>query len=298
MVKRKLLLQNNPLTAGSAYSEREKGGVPYKEILLSAIDRDLNQPRVNFDEEKLNELAASITRYGVLTPILVRPSKLPGKFVIIAGERRFRAAKIAQLSSIPAIIDSDDDDDGDKTLAKQIVENVQRADLTPLERAHAIGAMRDAHSLSVRDVAERLGVSKSMVQRSMELLELPDDLLNALRQGVSESKVLLLSKVSDEVARARLLKDIDGTTRDELQSLLRDDSEAKDKGNKKSAKAGSVEQKLSAEDKRIVDEMQRALGLRVGIQKSSSQTDKGKVMIDFYGAEDLQLIFRRLVSEE
>jgi ParB family transcriptional regulator, chromosome partitioning protein len=298
MSKRKLVLQNNPLMAGPAYTERERGGVPYREIPLSAIDRDLNQPRVNFDEEKLSELAASISRYGVLTPILVKPSKLPGKYTIIAGERRFRSAKLAGLSSIPAIVDSDDDDAGDRTLAKQIVENVQRADLTPLERAHAIGAMRDAHSLSIRDVAERLGVSKSMVQRSMELLELPDDLLNALRQGVSESKVLLLSKVSDEVARARLLKDIDGTTRDELQSLLRADQVGATKNGKKISKNDSSPSSMSAEDRRIVEEMQRALGLRVSIAKTSSNSEKGRVVIDFYGADDLQLIFRRLVSED
>ena len=212
MSKRSFSFANNPLMAGPALDERAKGGIPYREIPLSAIEADPHQPRQNFDEEKLNELAESIKLYGVLSPILVRSGQLPGRYTLISGERRFRAAHLAGLSSIPAIVNQTEDVEG-RNLAIQLVENLQRDDLSPIERAHAIGALRDAHSLSVRDIAEKLSISKSAVQRSLDILQLPHDLLNALKAGASESKVLLLAKIEDEAVRATYLKDIDILTR-------------------------------------------------------------------------------------
>ena len=197
MSKRSFSFSNNPLMAGPALDERAKGGIPYREIPLSAIEADPHQPRQTFDEEKLQELADSIKLYGVLSPILVRAGQLPGRYTVISGVRRFRAAHLAGLSSIPAMVNHGEDVQG-RTLAIQLVENLQRDDLTPIERAHAIGALRDGNSLSIRDIAEKLSISKSAVQRSLDILQLPDDLLNALRQGASESKVLLLAKIEDE----------------------------------------------------------------------------------------------------
>ena len=132
---KKIVFSNNPLFSGPSLKDRETGGIPYKEVLLSAIERDPNQPRVQFDDEKLNELSNSVKTYGVLSPILLRPSKFPGKYILIAGERRFRASMNAGLKSIPAIIDYTKDETGERTLALQLIENIQRADLKPLERA-------------------------------------------------------------------------------------------------------------------------------------------------------------------
>ncbi len=286
MSKKKLLIANNPLLSGPAYSEREKTGIPYRVLNLSSIERDPNQPRVTFDEEKLSELANSIKTYGVLSPILVRPSKFPGKFTLISGERRLRAAQIVGLSAIPALVDQEDETSDARTLAMQLVENLQRADLTSLERAHAIGALRDTYKLSIRDIAERLGISKSMVQRSLEILELPDDLLNALKQGASESKVLLLAKIADEEIRASYLKDLDSLTRTQIARGIGHQ-------NQDDARPG-VE--LSAEDRRITDEIQRALGLKVKMTKPATESMSGKLIIEFYSNEDLQEVFRRLVS--
>ena len=201
MSKRSFSVVNNPLMAGPALDERSKGGIPYREIPLSAIEADPHQPRQNFDEDKLGELAESIKLYGVLSPILVRSGQLPGRYTLISGERRFRAAHLAGLSSIPAIVNQSDDVEG-RNLAIQLVENLQRDDLSAIERAHAIGALRDAHSLSVREIAEKLSISKSAVQRSLDILQLPHDLLHALKAGASESKVLLLAKIEDEAVRA------------------------------------------------------------------------------------------------
>lgn len=287
MSKRKLVLANNPLLSGPALDEREKSGIPYREIAVTNIERDPNQPRVNFDQEKLSELSESIKTYGVLSPILVRPGKEPGKYMLIAGERRFRASQMAGLTSIPALIDKAKDDSGDRTLAMQLVENMQRSDLSPLERAHAIGALKETYNLSIREVADKLGVSKAMVQRSLEILELPDDLLNALREGASESKILLLSNIEDQDIRASYLKDLDVLTRNQLKKDL-------EKGQVETEAAPKV---ISPEDQRIADEIQRALGLKVKMYRTKPESDAGKITIEFYSDSDLQEVFRKLVAE-
>lgn len=293
MNKRKLLLANNPLLSGPKLHEREKGGIPYREILIDWIDADPNQPRREFDEERLQELAASIRQYGVLNPVLVKPSERAGRYTLIAGERRLRASKLAGLTSIPAIVDQEADEAGSRTLAIQLVENLQRSDLSALERAHAIGALKGAFGLSVRDVAERLGISKSMVQRSLDILTLPDDLLNALRQGASESKVLLLAKIEDEEIRATYLKDLELVTREELQKAVSGEEAPKPV----ETRGGERERFENPEDHRLADEIQRSLGLKVRLTRTSPTSPSGKLTIDFYSDQDLQEVFRKLIAE-
>lgn len=290
MSKRNFSFANNPLMQGPGLEERTRGGVPYREIPLSAIEADPNQPRRSFDEDKLQELADSIRQYGVLSPILVRAAKLPGRFTVISGERRFRASNLAGLSSIPAVVNQGDEA-LDRTLAIQLVENLQRDDLTPLERAQAIGALRDAHNLSIREIAEKLSISKSAVQRSLEILQLPEDLLIALRDGAAESKVLLLAKIDDPSLRASYLKDLDILTRAELEKNLKNpkNDEAND---------DTVQKGLSAEDFRIADEIQRALGMKVKLSRATTDSENGRLSVDFYGDGDLQILFRKLVAEE
>ena len=289
MSKRSFSFANNPLMAGPALEERARGGIPYREIPVSAIEADPNQPRRSFDEEKLQELAESIKLYGVLSPILVRSGVLPGRYTIISGERRYRASQVAGLAAIPAIVSQGDGEDS-RTLAIQLVENLQRDDLSSLERAQAIGALRDAHNLSIRDIAERLSISKSAVQRSLEILQLPDDLLNALREGASESKVLLVAKIDDPAVRASYLKDIDILTRAQLGQSV----EAK----RGAVSSEPVESKvMNAEDQRIAEEIQRALGMKVRLVRSNPTSAGGRLASDVYGEGDRQILFRKLVSE-
>jgi ParB family chromosome partitioning protein len=290
MSKRSFSFANNPLMAGPALDERSRGGIPYREIPLSAIEADPNQPRRSFDPEKLQELSDSIKLYGIISPILVRAGKLPGRYTIVSGERRYRAATLAGLGSIPAIVSQNEQEEG-RTLAVQLVENLQRDDLSPLERAQAIGALRDAHNLSIRDIAEKLSISKSAVQRSLEILQLPDDLLNALREGAAESKVLLLAKIDDESLRATYLRDLDVLTRSELEKDLQSKKPVVE------ANDDSIQRSVSAEDLRIADEIQRALGMKVRLSRSNPQAENGKLTIEFYGDGDLQIVFRKLVAE-
>jgi ParB family chromosome partitioning protein len=289
MSKRSFSFANNPLMAGPALEERSRGGIPYREIPVSAIEADPNQPRRSFDEEKLQELAESIKLYGILSPILVRAGALPGRYTIISGERRYRASQLAGLAAIPAIVSQGEGEDS-RTLAIQLVENLQRDDLSPLERAQAIGALRDGHSLSIREIAEKLSISKSAVQRSLEILSLPDDLLNALREGASESKVLLVAKIEDPAVRASYLKDIDVLTRAQIGQSVEAKRTAPNSENTDS-------KVVTAEDQRIAEEIQRALGMKVRMVRSSPQAESGRLTIDFYGEGDLQILFRKLVSE-
>jgi ParB family chromosome partitioning protein len=196
---------------------------------------------------------------------------------------------LAGLAAIPAIVSQGEGEDS-RTLAIQLVENLQRDDLSSLERAQAIGALRDAHNLSIRDIAEKLSISKSAVQRSLEILSLPDDLLNALREGASESKVLLVAKIEDPAIRATYLKDIDVLTRAQIGQSVEQ--------KRPTPSADGIESKgMTAEDQRIAEEIQRALGMKVRMVRSGPHGEGGRLTIDFYGEGDLQILFRKLVSE-
>jgi len=150
-------------------------------LRIADIEPRSDQPRKTFSHESLEQLADSIGQFGVLQPIIVRESQLlQGSYEIIAGERRWRAAKMAGLSEIPAVIL-----DGDDLKAAQIavIENVQREDLNPLEEALAYSTLIDRFQLTQDQVAKRVGKSRSTVTNMLRLLDLPDEVLELLRRG-------------------------------------------------------------------------------------------------------------------
>lgn len=289
----------NPLLRGPSLEERVKSGSPYRLLPLSEVDVDPDQPRRMFDPESLAELSASILEHGVLCPILVSVGA-GGTYRIVSGERRYRAAKMAGLETIPAIVDSDNGDEKSR-LSKQLVENLQREDLSAMERAIAIGQLRDQFALSLRDIAKSLGVSKSLVQRSLEVLSLPDDLQAALISGASESKVLLLAEISDKRLRSELLSRLGDYTREELVEELRRIrgeggacAQVSHRGTKRKGKAKTPA--LSIEDRRLVDELQKALRTKVHLSREPKKENSGKLTLEFYSSEDLAEIYRRLLA--
>ena len=150
-------------------------------LRISEVEPRSDQPRKTFEHESLEQLADSIGQFGVLQPIIVRESQfLQGSYEIIAGERRWRAAKMAGLSEIPAVIL-----DGDDLKAAQIavIENVQREDLNPLEEALAYSTLIDRFQLTQDQVAKQVGKSRSTVTNMLRLLDLPDEVLELLRRG-------------------------------------------------------------------------------------------------------------------
>ncbi|MCB0345015.1 MAG: ParB/RepB/Spo0J family partition protein, partial [Bdellovibrionales bacterium] len=217
MARKKVKFDINPLLSGPSLASRATGGNPYRELSLSEIDLDPDQPRRVFNEESIEELSQSIKEYGVLSPLIVQMTD-GGTYKLVAGERRYRAAKKAGLKVVPALVAARDSEDS--TLAKQLTENLQREDLSPMERALAIGQLKESYTWSIRDIAKRLGISKAMVQRSLEILSLPDDLQAALIAGASESKILILGSVADREFRKQLIKKLSQLTRAQLEAEI------------------------------------------------------------------------------
>ncbi len=154
-----------------------------QKVLVDAVTPNPDQPRQSFDNEALQQLAASIKRYGIIQPLVLTPHG-QGKYVIVAGERRWRAAQIANLQKVPAVVRSTKELE---RLEIAIVENVQRVDLSPLEQALSIERLHQQFSMTYEDIAKRLGKAGSTVNNIVRLLQLPEDARKALeKQEVSE----------------------------------------------------------------------------------------------------------------
>ena len=294
MARKQVHFNVNPLLSGPSLKERTRVGSPYRLLPVADIEVDPGQPRKNFDTESLAELAASIKEYGVLCPILVRLTE-GGGYCVVAGERRLRASRLVGLESIPVIVNSEEDEAN--SLAKQLVENLQREDLSPLERAIAIGELRDNYSWSIREIAKKLGVSKGLVQRSLEILNLPDDLQSALSEGASESKILMLAKVEDSELRRALLDEIDKVTRKDLELEVLRVKSGEIKGEKGAYRGGtSPARATTSEDEDLVQNIQKAVGTRVYMSRAKTEKGRGKLVIEFYSPEDLRELYRKLTG--
>ena len=283
MAFKKINLANNPLFVGPTLKERQEISVPYKEILVDLIKFDETQPRKEFNEEKLKELSESIKIYGILQPLTVRESK--DGFILVAGERRLRAAKLAGLQKVPVVVNNSTDDE--KILEIQLVENLQRVDLNSYEKAIAIAALRDSYNLSVRDIAAKLSISKSAVQRSLDILNLPDDLIEALKKGYSESKIFLLADIPTKEQRAVYLNELNLISRESIRPAVKSSKMPK---KEKISKAGR------AEDQRVESDIQRALGVKVKVNRTPN-SNGGKLILEFYTDDDFQVIYRKLMSD-
>jgi ParB/RepB/Spo0J family partition protein len=191
-------------------------------VPLDHIEANPQQPRLAFDQETLDELAASIREHGVLQPILVRPVG-PNTYQLIAGERRMRASKLAGLDSIPALIEEIDDD---TALEISIIENLQREDISPLDEASMFDRMVSEHGYSIRKLADKLGKDKGYVENRLRLADAPDEVreLVSLRKDTL-SHAYELMKVEDPKRRRRL---VDQVARGELTLIkLRDKIEGR-----------------------------------------------------------------------
>lgn len=183
-------------------------GEQIKNLKLDKIVNNPEQPRKEFDEDSLKELASSIKRHGVLQPIVVIPvSGKDDKYRIVAGERRYRASKIANLSTIPAIIRNHKELE---ELEISLVENVQRVDLSPLEQAVSISKLRDQFSLSYKEIAAKLGKAETTISNIVRLLKLPKQAVQALQKNqISEGHArAILALSNDEKLQLELLNKI------------------------------------------------------------------------------------------
>ncbi len=272
--------------------------IPRPAEILSVIDLSLdrirlnpNQPRKFFDDEKIEELAESIRRNGILQPVVVRPVD-GGSFELVAGERRFRAAVQAGLRSIPAVSRVLDDLE---TLELALVENIQREDIKPLECAQAYRQLMDGFGLTQEQVAERVGKSRSAVANTLRLLNLPLPIIESLdRDEITEGHARALLSVTDHDRQIEIWQRIvrHGLSVREAERLSRTS------GASKTSKTGDVSRETrhrrpdpNLSD--VEDKLRRYLGTRVVI---SRQGDKGSIGIEFYDDEDLLRIIDLLTS--
>ncbi|MBP7770355.1 MAG: ParB/RepB/Spo0J family partition protein [Candidatus Pacebacteria bacterium] len=252
------------------------------------------QPRREFDEAKLNDLARSIRQYGVIQPLTVtrREIQKPDggiatEYELVAGERRLRASKIAGVATVPALIRETEDDDKTK-LELAIVENLQREDLNPVDRAKAFEQLVKEFGFKHVEVAEKVGKSREYVSNSIRLLALPQEMLDALMAGkINEGHTRPLLMLADRpeeqntLFREVMLKRL--TVRD-TEAIAR--RIAYDKVRKK-------EYLYSPEILDMEKELGEALGTRVAIE---TKENGGKLIIDFMGEDDLRVIFSSLAS--
>ncbi|NLY96530.1 MAG: ParB/RepB/Spo0J family partition protein [Clostridiaceae bacterium] len=257
-----------------------------KEVDIYHIQPDKNQPRKNFDTETLNELAQSIKRSGVLQPILVREEK-PNTYTIIAGERRWRAAKLAGLKTIPVIVKNLTDIE---MIEVSLIENLQREDLNPIEEAKAYERLQKEFNKTQEEISEIVGKSRTAVTNSLRLLQLDNEIINLIED----------SRISPGHARAILSLE-DASKRKELAKIIIDQNlnvrqteELAKKMNQVTVTTKSGSKTRLPEVIEIENKLQRQIGTKV---KLNYNKGKGKIIIDFYSNEDLDRILELLQVE-
>jgi ParB family chromosome partitioning protein len=256
------------------------------EIPIARVSPNPHQPRQAIDEESLAELAASIREHGVIQPLVV--TQVGDEYQLIAGERRWRAAQLAGLTSVPAIIK---ETTPQQTLELALVENVQRADLNPLEEAGAYRQLMDEFGLTQEQVAERVGKSRTAVANTVRLLRLPDDVKEALAAGrISEGHARALLSLPTARLQRQALAIIEGRALNvrQIEALVR---QMQAEPEEVSSKADS----LSPQDRDAVEKFQARLGTRINLVRGKKG---GRLVIHFYSEEELQAIYEAILGDE
>ncbi len=257
-----------------------------------AIDKmvpGIYQPRKNFDKAALQELADSIKQNGILQPIAVR-KRTGGGYEIIAGERRWRAAQIAGLHEIPAIIKQVSDRDA---LQLALIENIQREDLDPIEEAESYERLMDEFSLSQQDVAEKVGKERSTVANSLRLIQLPreiKEMISGKMISTGHAKVLLsIQEKTQQVKMAKQVIEKKLSVRALEQALKSYSNLAQQKnGGQPASLQTDMATKLAQE---LADQLQKTLGTKVEINYKAG---KGYVTVQFYSDDQLTQIYEKL----
>ena len=255
------------------------------EIPIDQIERNPYQPRTTFAEEALAELAASIAAHGVLQPVLVTET-LDG-YRLVAGERRLRAAQMAGLERIPALIRQAGEQD---LLELALVENLQRTDLNAMEAARAYRQLRDLFGLTNEAIADHVGKARPTVANTMRLLDLEPEVQDAIeagRIGEGHGRALLgLAPVAQrELLGLTIARGLSVRQVEELARRLREGG--------RPARVTTVARPADAEIERVEDDLRRALGTKVRLARSRRG---GRIIIEWYGDEELARLYERLTG--
>lgn len=251
------------------------------ELRISMIEPNRDQPRKDFDEDALITLSNSIAEHGIIQPIIVSPSE-NGFYKIIAGERRWRAAKMAGLREIPAIV---------RTYEKQkaaevtMLENLQREDLNPIEEAEGYKNLMENFGLTQESLSRSLGKSRSAIANSVRILSLPQNIIDMVRNGlISEGHARTLLSIEDDAEKQRLAEEI-------INEKLSVRDTEKIAGEKKTAKKIAEKKEISPEIKEMEKRLSDNFGSKV---KIITGRKKGKIEIEYYGNDDFTRIMEKL----
>lgn len=255
------------------------------EVNLYDIDTNPNQPRKTFDPEKLAELAASIKRHGIVQPILVK--KNGSRYTIVAGERRYRAARQAGLMKVPVTLT---DIDEDTVMEISLVENIQRENLNPIEEAAAIKLLMQQHDLTQEEVSERVGKSRPAIANALRLLTLAKSVQKLIKDGrLSAGHGKMLAGVGDPRIQMELAEKCvegDWSVR-RLEDEIRFSEMPKRKRKEKP--------EPTPEFRSAMHRMRAELGTKVSVQ---GDEERGKLIIHYYSRDDLDRIYRTIVGNE
>ncbi|WP_294405012.1 ParB/RepB/Spo0J family partition protein [uncultured Clostridium sp.] len=249
-------------------------------IPLNEIKNDNNQPRKAFDSDKIAELTESIKTHGIIQPLILRKSE-DGLYIIVAGERRWRAAKLAGLKEVPAIVMDLSERD---VLEISLIENIQRQDLNPIEEALAYKKLLNEFKLTQEDLSKRIGKSRTAITNTMRLMNLDSRVQQYIIEGIiSEGHGRALLGIKDEEIQYELSQRIidENLSVRELERLVKKIAEGKTKEEK-----DRVEE-LNPYYKEIKTQLQNYFGTKVNI---SNRNNKGKIEIEYYSEDDLQRI--------
>jgi len=267
---------------GALITDRETESSEIKEIMLVDILPNPEQPRRDFNEEKLRELAESIRENGLLQPILVKPEG--SRYHIIAGERRYRASQLAGLDRIHCIVRNCT---AQEMTEKALIENIQRADLSPVEEGLAYARLMEEYGLTQEQVAKRVGKGRPTIANLLRIIQLPDEVLDLLKKGsisLGHAKVLLsLDNTAEQISFANKII-TEGLSVREIEDNIHDRTQ-----NKSQRKPMETRKKDYNEYIDIEEKLRNFFQTKVSIKGNA---DRGKIEIDYYSKDE----FNRLLE--
>ena len=259
----------------------EEGGVLY--VDLNDIKPNASQPRKVFDEEKLEELAASIQQHGLIQPIVLR--KLGKGYEIVAGERRWRAARLAGLKEVPCIVKELTEEEN---MLLAIVENMQREDLNHIEEAEGLKKMIDTYGLTQEQVSYSVGKSRPYITNSLRLLKLPGKVQQLTAEGkitTGHARALAAVKSQQRQIDLAVRASKEGLSVRQIEQLAKETKQPQEKKKTRKVK--------SADEKRVEEDLKNALGTKVSLNRKGKG---GKIEIEFYSADELERLIELLRS--
>lgn len=270
----------NALLSDEALTVATEGETIVKIVDINEVEPNFEQPRKKFNEIELQELSQSILEHGIIQPLIVREKE--GKYEIVAGERRYRAARLANINEIPIIIKTFSEQ---QTLEVALVENIQREDLNPMELASAYSLLMDRFDLSQEQVADKVGKSRPSVANIMRLLKLNPYVQEKLREGdITFGHARALLAVKDLVVQKNLADIII----DKALTVRETEKYIQELANKKK-KTKDEKTAYNPFYREIQEDLQRLFGTKVSISKGAK---KGKIEIEYYSDEELSRILQ------